>query len=74
MTGLHQRAGLKHSAALTWLELAVIRDSRIPFLFPGWLLAHDLITRGISVLPLSRLRVACEPGVRARIFPKARQL
>ena len=35
MTGLHQRAGLKHSAALTWLELAVIRDSRIPFLFPG---------------------------------------
>jgi len=37
-------------------------------------LAHDLITRGISVLLLSRLRVACEPGVRARIFPKARQL
>ena len=74
MTGLHQRAGLKHSAALTWLELAVIRDSRIPFLFPEWLLAHDLITRGISVLLLSRLRVACEPGVRARIFPKARQL
>jgi len=31
MTGLHQRAGLKHSAALTWLELAIIRDSRIPF-------------------------------------------
>jgi len=71
MTGLHQRAGLKHSAALTWLELAVIRDSRIPSLFPGWLLAHDLITRGISVLLLSRLRVACEPGVRARIFPEA---
>src|SRR5213596_2568019 len=59
MTGLHQRAGLKYSAALTWLELAVIRDSRIPFLFPGWLLADDLITRGISVLLLSRLRVAC---------------
>jgi DNA-binding XRE family transcriptional regulator len=56
MTGLHQCTGLKHSAALTWLELAVIRDSRIPSLFPGWLLAHDLITRGISVLLLSRLR------------------
>src|SRR5438067_11945951 len=33
MTVLHQRARLKHSAALTWLELAIIRDSRIPF-FP----------------------------------------
>src|SRR5437660_1632313 len=51
-----------------------IRESRIASSFLQWLSGHDLITRGISVLLLSRSRVACERGVSARIFPKARQL